>query len=310
MPRQNVMPNPSWRGEVVIYSSSHFSETRGLRKLLIKLVGDQVKFTIHARGGRTWDRDFITQFKRSQQPEQSGNKLHIILLGDNDLRRDVRNGIDPRARIDILDDFAKVLKDISRLAENKGDIIIVEGLVPFPMENRPDSEELTKHIKHWTHSMSALTTHYENLYFSPLRQIFIDYCDRSKVSLNYLFRRDWVHLSEKGEHCLAQHVSKQISYYIDRLKGCEPLTSEGQNGIDGEYFGQLISKRRGNRLEQRFEICTEFEFDSYPPRYYSACRQRHEKMLGYVADRKLTRKDRLKKKKSVSCVSTQKSISS
>lgn len=304
MPRQNVMSNPSWRGEVIIYSSSHFSETRGLRKLLIKLVGDQVKFTIHARGGRTWDRNFITQFKRSQQPEQSGNKLHIILLGDNDLRRDMRNGIDSKSRIDILDEFAKVLSDISRLAENKGDIIIVEGLVPFPMEQRPDSEELSKHIKHWTRSMSALTKHYDKLYFSPLRKVFIDYCDRSKISLNNLFRRDWVHLSEKGEHCMAQLMSMQISYYIKRLMGCEPLTSEGRNEIDGEYFGQLIGKNRGNRLEQQFEVCTEFEFDSYPPRYYLACRQRHEKMLGYVTNRKQTKKDKKKKKGSVSNIST------
>lgn len=287
MPRKYIKVDSDFKGEVIIYSSSHFSETRGLRRLLLSYLSKDIKVTVHARGGRTWDEELIRQFNYTQRAEENGNKLHIILLGDNDVRHDVRKGFKPNRKVEALDKFKNYLSKLGHRSDKKKDTVIVCGLIPHPVDVGPGPFEDT--IKNYSAGMLNLTTAHEKVFYAPMRKVFIDYCFRGKNTLADLFRPDKVHLNSVGERCVAQYLGKQIYHYVSRVMGQSMLTNKGLSTINPGYFGHLI-RMTSNSREKKLEFLGETILKSSPTVYY-ACSKRM-RMVHKIADQTMAKQRR------------------
>ena len=197
--------------EVIIHSSSHLGSHRGVAEgLRLRLSGE---FNVHiiSIGGRKWDEGLIKDFLDLSHDKPV---LHIILLGDNDLRGTKQGDqVNPWIK-----KFGKAVKGHRDLYDKH--TVFVNGLLPFPMHGRPDSNELIENYFRYTRDMYMLTKEASSIYYIPMREGMMEYCKEKKLMAEKLFRQDKVHLNKIGEGFLIKHLVRQARMYKAALGLC------------------------------------------------------------------------------------------
>ena len=201
--------------EVIIYSSSHMSYHRGLRNLLLKGLGHKFHVTFRTHGGRTWDGGVADAYRAAQGEGKSRQKLHVILLGDNDVRKGPKgdpgtefNAVDP-----IIQKLGETVKQCAEFDRFKGDTVFVNGILPFPVLESEDAPRLIENFYFFTRNMSNLIEFHPSIHYIPMRERAIDFCRNEKIELDGLFKDDQVHLNGMGEKFLSEHLIIQINAF-------------------------------------------------------------------------------------------------
>jgi hypothetical protein len=199
--------------EIHIHSSSHFTGKRKLwKKIVENLHAPMYRVEFHADGGRTWDKRLIYNFLESQEEGSRERKLHIVLLGDNDVRTTgIAEDINP-----LIEEFGKIVT-----RKNKtDDEIFINGILPFPVMNKHDSKKLIRNFCRYTHAMGDLVIGRDKVKYIPTRNFALDFCRRKNVTMRMLFNRDEVHLSSLGEEFLTEHIVDQARAYAASRGNC------------------------------------------------------------------------------------------
>lgn len=188
---------------VVIHSSSHLGTHRGVHERVLKGLGDRFSVKIEAWGGRQWDLPLIKFFSNRIVHEIPA--LHIILLGDNDLRN---------TRLDqSVNPFIKQFGEAVGKFDHSKCTIFVNGLIPFPIFNKPNSCDLIENFNRYTTEMSMLIGASGRVTYVPMRPGLEDFCKTKKISTVGLFNKDKVHLNDLGEGFLVDHLINQAKCY-------------------------------------------------------------------------------------------------
>jgi hypothetical protein len=192
---------------VVIHSSSHLGSHRGVVERVKMLLGNNFEVHIEAIGGRKWDEKLIKNFHDMNQSGHTEPILHIVLLGDNDVRgTKITERVNP---------FIKKFGESMRRhkdPESKFNVF-VNGLLPFPMHNRPDSHELFTNYHRYTMEMYGLIHYSPEIHFVPMRESMMEFCEKKGVMARQLFGKDKVHLTQLGEEFLIGHLTRQAHMY-------------------------------------------------------------------------------------------------
>lgn len=203
-------PAGSRFNEVIFYSSSHLTERHGARKLIMRKLGNIADITIHARGGRTWDDQVTSDFCRTFESESQKAKLHIILLGDNDVRGDK---IDEQT-LPCIDKFCKSISELSQRIYERGDQIFIIGILPFQMIGKKFScKQIENHFA-VTNALVKVCKASPAVHFMPMRLKAMRFCSRNNMRLRGLFAKDNVHLSKLGETFLVELFHKQVRAFM------------------------------------------------------------------------------------------------
>lgn len=201
------IPCHTRRIPVIIHSSSHLGTHRGVVAKVQQLLERDFDVTIEARGGRKWDYDLIKKYWETLYAKRGEYVLHIILLGDNDLRKTrISEPVNPKIR-----EFGEEVEQ----AYNPGGAhtVFVNGVIPFPVTGRPDSPELIENLHRYTRELSQLINYGSSIYFVPMREKLVRYCQERGLTPERVFRRDMVHLNEMGEDFLVEHIIEQARMY-------------------------------------------------------------------------------------------------
>jgi hypothetical protein len=171
------------------------------------LLGNNFEVHIEAIGGRKWDEKLIKNFHDMNQSRHTEPILHIVLLGDNDVRgTKITERVNP---------FIKKFGESMRRhkdPESKFNVF-VNGLLPFPMHNRPDSHELFTNYHRYTMEMYGLIHYSPEIHFVPMRESMMEFCEKKGVMARQLFGKDKVHLTQLGEEFLIGHLTRQAHMY-------------------------------------------------------------------------------------------------
>lgn len=139
-------------------------------------------------------------------------KLHIIILGDNDVRN---------TRIcDEVSEFVTMLGNLVPERSAKEDEIFVNGILPFPILGRPDSDMLITNFHRITRAMGSLVHADESIRYVPMRNFALDFCRDNFVRVEDLFAKDKVHLGALGEIFLTNHIVHQAYMYAATKGHC------------------------------------------------------------------------------------------
>ena len=243
--------------EVIIYSSSHMSYKRGLRKLLLEKLGDKFHVIIRAHGGRTWDDGVADAYRGSQGEGKSHQKLHVILLGDNDVRGRPKGA--PKAKFNEIDPtiqrFGETVKYLSQTDKFKGDTIFVNGILPFPFLESQDAPRLIENFYFYTNSLSSLIDFSPTIHYVPMRSKAIEFCVDNAIEIDELFRRDKVHLNEVGERFLAEHLTTQINAFR-----CSKRFGVRFDCL--RFDLEIVNAETEDELERHFKISVDTNFSN------------------------------------------------
>lgn len=200
--------------EVVIHSSSHLGPHRGVVEGVKRALADDFNVHVVARGGRKWDDGLMKDFHEINKSKEGKPVLHIILLGDNDLRgTKMTDSVNPFIK--------KFGQSVKKHKDNESKYnVFVNGLLPFPMHGRADSNELIENYFRYTREMYGLTKCSPEIYYVPMRDSMMEFCRLEKVTADRLFRRDKVHLTSLGEEFLIRHLVYQARMYKAALGNC------------------------------------------------------------------------------------------
>ena len=199
---------------VAIHSSSHLLPHRGVVGGLSRKLGDGYKVYTVAKGGKKWDNHISSDFHEINKQAGGLPVLHVILLGDNDVRgTPVTEGVNPS--IQRFGEFIKNYKDPSFHYN-----VFVNGILPFPMHEQRDSRELIENYSRYTMGMYRLIKCSPRIQFVPMRESVMDFCKENRVMASMLFRRDNVHLTRLGEEFLIDHLFRQIVMYHAAKGSC------------------------------------------------------------------------------------------
>jgi hypothetical protein len=241
------MPCHSKKLHVIIHSSSHLGAHRGVANRVKTMLRDDFHVRIEAWGGRKWDETLIKRVKEINE-EDKEPKLHIILLGDNDLRAThLSDPVNPKIK--------KFGKAIGKLKDPfKFDNIFVNGLLPFPIFYRPNSCELIENFFRYTQELSGLFHYSPSIYYIPMRESVKEFCELKRVSKIKLFKSDMVHLTKLGEEFLVNHLTRQARMYKAAVGRCVSPTDL--------VFFQNVANLDRKKIENTKTILKEYNLDS------------------------------------------------
>lgn len=242
--------------EVIIYSSSHFSEKRGLKKLLLSKL-DPLEFhvTFKVNGGRMWDFGVSQAYKVLQKEGQSPQKLHVILLGDNDVRQlkpedheGNRKWVPP-----FVEKFGKTVKKARELGISKGDTVFVNGILPFPIFGMEKSPTLITNFYRLTKALSSLIEFDPSIHYVPVRGNAISFCKKKSKATHEMFNHDRVHLNGLGEEFVAEHLVRQIKAFR-----CAKRFIPSDQTF--RFFDEIVSMNKENVIERHLKIAVDTDF--------------------------------------------------
>lgn len=241
--------------KVFIHSSSHMSEMRGLRGKISRILQYEFIIRIVARGGRKWDRSTIATYNENLLSTDKRPSLHIILLGDNDVRQASKaSEIEKSNLLAEVEGFGiNIVQQRKKKEGFKEDIVFVNGLIPFPIHGYPNTPQLVSSFYDFTKVMSSLTKLDPTIHFVPMREKAIEFCEENQIDLNGLFSPDKVHLSEIGETFLAYHLVNQIRAF-KAMRQMRP-TYESL-----EFFNSAVSHYDKSDFERKIKLEKEIEF--------------------------------------------------
>ena len=252
--QENVMIDSSI-DEIIIYSSSHFSDKRGLKKLLIESLGPQFQVTFRANGGRMWDSEVSHSYRVAQREGEGSQKLHVILLGDNDVRELTKLGCNERHSW-----VPPMVKKLGRNVQNfraegkfKGDTIFVNGVLPFPIFGLKNTPKLISNFYRFTRALSSLIEFDPSIHYVPVRSQAYDFCKERKIMIHELFKKDKVHLNQLGEEFVAGHLVKQI-------KAFRSLKRVGSNVSELQFYNEIVNIENKDESDKRSKIAYETDF--------------------------------------------------
>lgn len=192
---------------IVIHSSSHLGPHRGVKGKVEAELQGEVKVVVKARGGRTWDEVLIKDFEEINEANKGRKILHIVILGDNDVRRAQKF----RETMPFLVKFGKTVAEALSSRENIE--IFVNGLIPFPVNEHPNSSDLRHKYHKYTRRMSGLVNLSHKIHYVPMKEPFDNFCRGKEVTASEMFLRDRVHLSGFGEAFLADFIVMQARLF-------------------------------------------------------------------------------------------------
>lgn len=197
--------------EVIVHSSSHLTQKHNVWNMLHKrLTPPMFELKIEAWGGRRWDEDLCYSYVDAQKSWRRNGKLHIIILGDNDVRN-------TRA-CDEVSEWVTKMGIIVPEKSGKDDEIFVNGILPFPILGRPNSDQLITNFHRITRAMGSMVHADPSIRYVPMRDPALDFCRDNMVDLRAMFKKDKVHLSPIGEIFLTNHIVHQ-AYMFAASKG-------------------------------------------------------------------------------------------
>ena len=252
---QEIVMVDSSIDEVTIYSSSHFSDKRGLKKLLIELLGPQFQVTFRASGGRMWDSEVSHAYRVAQRENKGSQKLHVILLGDNDVREltklncnEKRNWIPP-----MMKKLGKTIQDFRSEGKFKGDTVFVNGVLPFPIFGLKNTPKLISNFYRFTRALSSLVEFDPSIHYVPVRSQAYEFCKEKDIAIHELFKADRVHLNELGEGFVARHLVKQIKAFrcIKRL---------GNDAESLQFCNKIVNIENKDEIDKHFKIASDTDF--------------------------------------------------
>lgn len=239
---------------VYIYSSSHMSDSRGLKGKLYKLLNNEFKLKIEAQGGRQWDSWAQYTYKAAQFKGESAQKLHLILLGDNDVRQAVRSSeIEKSNLLAAVEYFGITVVKERKYPEFKNDTVFVNGLIPFPICDLSNTPQLVKTFYDYTEVMSSLTKLDPSIHFVPMKEKAIQFCMENEIDLKSLFLKDGVHLSDHGENFLAGHLATQIKAF----RAAKRLNMTQK---DFEFYQDIVNLWEKDETVRHFKLAKETNF--------------------------------------------------
>jgi len=226
---------------IVVHSSSHLGEHRGVvRRLRAELLHDVI-LTIQSKNGGIWDKDLIINFNRINKENEHHFILHIILLGDNDVRKWARyQGTNPAIK-EFGETLARAQKDSLKNIK-----VFVNGLIPFPIPPQTTGFDLRNSYHKFIREMTSLVDYCDKIQYVPMVRAFNDYCILNKVEASKMFLRDKVHLAKNGEEFLIRHIVSQVKMFI----GTNPEHSLKKQLVDSHC----------SKLERYRQIIGEFVF--------------------------------------------------
>ena len=242
--------------EIIIYSSSHFSEKRGLKKLLIsKLDPKEFHLTFRVNGGRMWDSHISQAYKVFQKEGQSPQKLHVILLGDNDVRQltpEVHGGrqkwVPP-----FVEKFGKTVNKAREMGISRGDTVFVNGILPFPIFNLGKAPILITNFYRMTKALSTLIEFDPSIHYIPIRANAVSFCEKKSKYTHELFKSDRVHLNELGEEFVAEHLVRQIKAFR-----CAKRFIPNEQSF--RFFDEIVNINNGNVIERHLKVSVDTDF--------------------------------------------------
>lgn len=242
--------------EVIIYSSSHFSEKRGLKKLLIeKLDPSEFHVTFKVNGGRMWDCGIAQAYKVAQKEGQSPQKLHVILLGDNDVRQ--LKPEDHKGRQNwiphFIEKFGKTVKKVRELGISKGDTVFVNGILPFPIFGLDKSPMLITSFYRLTEALSKLIEFDPSIHYVPVRGNAVSFCKKKSKATHEMFKSDRVHLNGLGEEFVAEHLVRQIKAFR-----CSKRFIPSDQAF--RFFDEIVNINKDSVIEIHLKVAVDTDF--------------------------------------------------
>lgn len=234
--------------DVIIHSSSHLGSHRGVANGVKARLGRGFNVEIDAKPGRKWDLNLIHKYHFVNNNRDGLYQLHVILLGDNDVRNtDLSDRVNPF--------IAKFGESINKHKTEGSYInIFVNGLLPFPMYEFHNYHELVQNYHRYTQAMSRLIYQSNDLYFIPMRDSIMKFCEDRKINVSRLFRNDKVHLTKVGEQFLIEHLVRQIRMYAASIGNCVRPT-------DLTFFQGVVSSHK-SKDENLKILLREYRVDS------------------------------------------------
>jgi len=224
---------------LVIHSSSHLGNHRGVANRIRVDLRGEIDLIIKARGGRMWDSALVKDFKEINMAYRNHRVLHVVLLGDNDVRNAQKNGdINP-----FVEKFGKTVAAADGARKNFE--VFINGLIPFPIHEHPNSCELRLSYCRQIRKMVGLVGLSHKIHYVPLKEPFDSFCRGQEITAGEMFLKDRVHLSKFGEAFLADYIVMQARLY----KASRP---------SGLIMKNLVDSRQ-SRLENYRKIVSEYE---------------------------------------------------
>jgi lysophospholipase L1-like esterase len=238
-------------------SSSHLADNHGVKGALkAELPMPEFRVLFEAWGGRKWDKELINFYSEVQSKNHSDKKLHIIMLGDNDVRNTpIEMGVNPCIR-----EFGVGVNALKKTIYNRDDTVFVNGLLPFLMLEKANNEDLISNYYRYTRELVNLTEYDDSIYFVPMRDPVLEFCRTRNTNLRSLFKVDGVHLSKLGEEFLINHLAHQARMYKAANGGCV-------DKWDLVFYRQSANRTRKDAKAFKYD-CMEHELmleDEGPP---------------------------------------------
>jgi hypothetical protein len=198
---------PHYKVVIVIHSSSHLKEHRGVARLVRAQLQGKAELIIKAKGGRTWDSALIADFQKINNERKGCRILHIVLLGDNDVRGDYKL---PRS-MHLMRKFGEAVA-ASEFKNGRVEIF-VNGLIPFPVQKHPNNNNLRHRYYECVTGLVGLVDCSPHIHYVPLKDPFDNYLSAKRLTVGEMFQKDNVHLSKNGEEFLADYIILQARLF-------------------------------------------------------------------------------------------------
>ena len=200
---------------VTIWTSSHGTEKHYFPQSLNNYFVRNTHFlypVVNAKPGRLTNDLFIKEFLSDfERIPKEINQLNVILMGDNDLRRDKNKGA------------FHLFVNIQKLIEMHLDTshaLLVLGLLPCPYSIKHSDLDRHFEISDFKIEKEIRQLHSKNMGknigFSRTRTFFNE--DQNLIDWYQYFERDGVHLKRNGSDCLARNMLQEIESFCLCLK--------------------------------------------------------------------------------------------